>query len=410
MAADAPPSIAVIMPVYNRAAMVRRAIDSVLDQDFADFELIVADDGSTDQTCEVVTAVPDPRVTLLRAEKNQGSNAARNRGIKAARAELIAFLDSDDVYLPNKLGFIVRPVPAKPRSRRAPRQLHQRISRRKRSQGRPTPKSGHRHDSRFRPRTVQPAIVEGDVGDFHQARNCAAGRHVRRNAQASPGLRFPHSRLRGRPVCRDRRTHMGQKLGPQVRYPTTCAHLLGRRSSFAADIQNILPIPNSGPDLHAMLPATSHGSSQHAGLPISGGMRKRSSVSFRRPGLSGWFERVRAKCCYGNDRENVSSANIEVQLLRAKELRKRLKIASKGTRNLSHQCDQEEAERDHHSEWPLPHRQVHLAALVDNVRPGPANLLREILEGVSEAPESRARDGLKTLKITVEACGPCPPH
>lgn len=107
MAADAPPAIAVIMPVYNRAAMVRRAIDSVLDQDFADFELIVVDDGSTDQTCEVVTAVPDPRVTLLRAEKNQGSNAARNRGIKAARAELIAFLDSDDVYLPNKLGFIV---------------------------------------------------------------------------------------------------------------------------------------------------------------------------------------------------------------------------------------------------------------------------------------------------------------
>lgn len=108
MAADAPPAIAVIMPVYNRASMVRRAIDSVLDQDFADFELIVVDDGSTDQTCEVVTAVPDPRVTLLRAEKNQGSNAARNRGIKAARAELIAFLDSDDVYLPNKLGFIVQ--------------------------------------------------------------------------------------------------------------------------------------------------------------------------------------------------------------------------------------------------------------------------------------------------------------
>lgn len=108
MAADAPPSIAVIMPVYNRAAMVRRAIDSVLDQDFTDFELIVVDDGSTDDTCDVVTAVGDPRVTLLRAERNQGSNAARNRGINAARAELIAFLDSDDVFLPNKLGFIVR--------------------------------------------------------------------------------------------------------------------------------------------------------------------------------------------------------------------------------------------------------------------------------------------------------------
>lgn len=114
MIADNPPAIAVIMPVYNRAAMVRRAIDSVLDQDFADFELIVVDDGSTDDTCDVVTAVPDPRVTLLRAERNQGSNAARNRGIKAARAELIAFLDSDDVYLPNKLGFIVHRFRQKP--------------------------------------------------------------------------------------------------------------------------------------------------------------------------------------------------------------------------------------------------------------------------------------------------------
>jgi glycosyltransferase involved in cell wall biosynthesis len=101
------PAVAVIMPVYNRAASVRRAIDSVLAQDFGDFELIVADDGSTDNTRELVAAVEDPRVTLLRAERNQGSNAARNRGINAARAPLIAFLDSDDVYLPNKLGFVV---------------------------------------------------------------------------------------------------------------------------------------------------------------------------------------------------------------------------------------------------------------------------------------------------------------
>jgi len=102
------------MPVYNRAAIVRRAIDSVLAQDFTDFELIVADDGSTDGTCEVVATVEDPRVKLLRAEKNQGSNAARNRGIEAASAPLIAFLDSDDVYLPNKLGFIVRTFAERP--------------------------------------------------------------------------------------------------------------------------------------------------------------------------------------------------------------------------------------------------------------------------------------------------------
>ena len=101
------PAVSVIMPVYNLAAIVRRAIDSVLAQDFADFELIVADDGTTDNTCEVVAAVQDPRVTLLRADKNQGSNAARNRGINAASAPLIAFLDSDDICLPNKLRFVV---------------------------------------------------------------------------------------------------------------------------------------------------------------------------------------------------------------------------------------------------------------------------------------------------------------
>jgi len=108
------PAVAVIMPVYNRAATVRRAIDSVLAQDFGDFELIVADDGSTDDTREVVAAIPDPRVKLLRAERNQGSNAARNRGIKAATAPLLTFLDSDDVYLPHKLGFVVRRFEERP--------------------------------------------------------------------------------------------------------------------------------------------------------------------------------------------------------------------------------------------------------------------------------------------------------
>jgi glycosyltransferase involved in cell wall biosynthesis len=114
MAADTSPAIAVVMPVYNRATMVLRSIDSVLGQDFGNFELIVADDGSTDDTCNVVEAVKDPRVILLRTERNQGSNAARNRGINAARAPLIAFLDSDDVYLPKKLGFVVRLFGARP--------------------------------------------------------------------------------------------------------------------------------------------------------------------------------------------------------------------------------------------------------------------------------------------------------
>ncbi|HVF37605.1 MAG TPA: glycosyltransferase family 2 protein, partial [Sphingomicrobium sp.] len=98
-----PPAISVVMPVYNRADSVGRAVASVLAQDFPDFELIVVDDGSTDGTAEAVSAEIDPRLRLIRLPGNAGGNAARNRGIEAARAPLIAFLDSDDAYLPHKL-------------------------------------------------------------------------------------------------------------------------------------------------------------------------------------------------------------------------------------------------------------------------------------------------------------------
>ena len=101
------PAIAVVMPVYNRTAIVGRAIASVLEQQFEDFELIVVDDGSTDDTARMVEAIDDPRLKLIRLPANAGGNAARNRGIDAARAPLIAFLDSDDHYLPHKLGFTV---------------------------------------------------------------------------------------------------------------------------------------------------------------------------------------------------------------------------------------------------------------------------------------------------------------
>lgn len=99
------PAISVVMPVFNRAALVGEAIRSVLAQDFADFELIVVDDGSSDGTADAVAAFDDPRVRLIRLPANAGGNAARNRGIDAARAPLVAFLDSDDAYLPHKLGF-----------------------------------------------------------------------------------------------------------------------------------------------------------------------------------------------------------------------------------------------------------------------------------------------------------------
>ena len=102
------------MPVYNRAGLVGEAIDSVLQQDFADFELIVVDDGSTDGSGAVVEAIDDPRLRHIRLPANAGGNAARNRGVEAATAPLIAFLDSDDLYLPHKLGFTVRAFAERP--------------------------------------------------------------------------------------------------------------------------------------------------------------------------------------------------------------------------------------------------------------------------------------------------------
>ena len=87
--------------------MISRAIDSVLAQDFRDFELIVVDDGSTDSTVEVARGFEDPRMRVVELGRNRGSNAARNAGIKNASAPLIAFLDSDDTYLPHKLSTVI---------------------------------------------------------------------------------------------------------------------------------------------------------------------------------------------------------------------------------------------------------------------------------------------------------------
>jgi glycosyltransferase involved in cell wall biosynthesis len=97
------PAISVILPVHNRAGTLGRAIQSVLDQGFRDFELIVIDDGSKDASADVVKSFDDRRINFLRLPDNRGGNVARNEGLKAARAPLIAFLDSDDTYLPQKL-------------------------------------------------------------------------------------------------------------------------------------------------------------------------------------------------------------------------------------------------------------------------------------------------------------------
>jgi glycosyltransferase involved in cell wall biosynthesis len=97
------PRVSVVIPSYNRGATLGRAIHSVLQQDFRDLELIVADDGSTDQTKSVIAGFQDPRLRYIRRPQRGGAGAARNTGIEHARAPLIAFLDSDDEWLPERL-------------------------------------------------------------------------------------------------------------------------------------------------------------------------------------------------------------------------------------------------------------------------------------------------------------------
>ncbi len=95
------PLVSVIIPTHNRAGTLPAAIDSVLAQDYPHFELIVSDDGSTDETPRILDQYAK-KLTVIRRE-NAGVSRARNRGIQASKGELVAFLDSDDYWLPEKL-------------------------------------------------------------------------------------------------------------------------------------------------------------------------------------------------------------------------------------------------------------------------------------------------------------------
>jgi glycosyltransferase involved in cell wall biosynthesis len=96
------PLVSVIIPTYNRAALVQEAVASVLAQTCRDFEFLVVDDGSTDDTAEVLAGL-DGQFQVLRHPSRRGVSATRNTGIAAARGEWLAFLDSDDLWLPEKL-------------------------------------------------------------------------------------------------------------------------------------------------------------------------------------------------------------------------------------------------------------------------------------------------------------------
>ena len=95
------PLISVILPTFNRGWILKEAVDSVLAQEFEDFELIVVDDGSTDNTRELLMGYSDSLRVMY--QQNAGVSAARNRGIREATGGYIAFLDSDDLWLPKKL-------------------------------------------------------------------------------------------------------------------------------------------------------------------------------------------------------------------------------------------------------------------------------------------------------------------
>jgi GT2 family glycosyltransferase len=96
------PNVAVVIALYNKGPYVARALDSVLGQTYEDFELIVVDDGSTDEGPGVVSIYKDPRIRLIRQE-NAGPGAARNRGVRESAAPYLAFLDADDEWLPEFL-------------------------------------------------------------------------------------------------------------------------------------------------------------------------------------------------------------------------------------------------------------------------------------------------------------------
>jgi glycosyltransferase involved in cell wall biosynthesis len=98
------PLVSVVIPCYNGEAFIREALESVLAQDYENIEIVVVDDGSTDGSPGVVAEyVGEHPVTLLTNEENRGIGYARNRGISAARGSYIAFLDQDDIWLPDKV-------------------------------------------------------------------------------------------------------------------------------------------------------------------------------------------------------------------------------------------------------------------------------------------------------------------
>ncbi|WP_017319134.1 glycosyltransferase [Mastigocladopsis repens] len=96
------PKISVIIPAYNSEKTIQRTIESVLNQSFTEFELIIINDGSQDSTLDIAAQVKDPRIKVF-SYANAGANVSRNRGLSHALGEFVSFLDADDIWTPDKL-------------------------------------------------------------------------------------------------------------------------------------------------------------------------------------------------------------------------------------------------------------------------------------------------------------------
>ena len=95
--------VSIIVPMYNAASFLKETLDSILNQTFTNFELLLIDDCSKDNTLEIANSFSDPRIYIVKNEKNLGAGGTRNKGIKLAQSTYIAFCDADDIMFPNRL-------------------------------------------------------------------------------------------------------------------------------------------------------------------------------------------------------------------------------------------------------------------------------------------------------------------
>ncbi|EMA61298.1 glycosyl transferase family protein [Halorubrum distributum JCM 13561] len=108
--------VSVVIPTYNRSHILSRAIESVLNQSYSNFELIIVDDGSTDGTKEMISQYSDSRIQFIELGSNKGANAARNEGIRKSNGKYISFLDSDDEFAADHLEKAISYLEQAPRS------------------------------------------------------------------------------------------------------------------------------------------------------------------------------------------------------------------------------------------------------------------------------------------------------